>query len=55
MKQGKSVIWLFLKMKLSTTLPVESSRRELSIDGIFKNTAVTEFHSSPVLGMKLHT
>jgi len=40
-KQGKSVIWLFLKMPLSLSI-MESSRRDLFIDVdvdrfIFKN------------------
>jgi len=41
LKQGESVIWLFLKKSRSTTISMKRSRRELSIDmvihwGIFK-------------------
>jgi len=41
-KKGEIVIWLFLKINLSTTTSIKRSRRELSIDmvihrGIFKN------------------
>jgi len=31
-KQVKSIIWLFLKINLSTTISIKRSRRELSID-----------------------
>jgi len=49
-KQGKSVIWLFLKINLSTTTSMKRSRRELSIDiviqrGIFQNNQTTLFSS----------
>jgi len=40
-KQGESVIWLFLKINISITISMKRSRQELSIDmvihwGIFK-------------------
>ena len=46
--QNKSVIWLFFKINLSTTISMKRSRRELSIDilihrGIFKNNQITLF------------
>ena len=49
-RQGLSVILLFLKINLSTTISMERSRRELSIDmvihrGIFKNNQITLFPS----------
>jgi len=45
-EQGKSVIWLFLKINLSTTISMKRSRRELSIDmvihkKIFENNQIT--------------
>jgi len=45
-KQGESVIWIFLKLNLSTTISMKRSRRELSIDmvipkGIFENNQIT--------------
>jgi len=47
-KQGESVIWLFLKINLSTSISTKRSRRELSIDivvhrGAFKNNQITLF------------
>jgi len=32
MKQGECVIWIFLRINLSTTLPIKRSRPELSDD-----------------------
>jgi len=32
MKQEESVIWLFLKINISTTIAMKTARRELSID-----------------------
>jgi len=48
MKHGETSIWLFLKINLSTTISMERSRRELSIDvvihkGILKNNQITLF------------
>jgi len=48
MKKGKSVIWLFLNINLSTTISMKRSRQELSIDmvihwGILK---ITKLRSS---------
>jgi len=45
---GKNVIWVFLKIKPSTTTSIKRSRQELSIDmvidrGIFKNNQMTLF------------
>jgi len=47
-KQRKSVSWLFLKVPLSTTIAIESPRRELFIDMIverfiFQNNEITVF------------
>jgi len=47
-KVRESVIWLFLKINLSTTIAMNGSRRELSIDiiihwGIFKNNPISLF------------
>jgi len=36
-KQGKSVIWLFLKINLSRSMSINRYRRELSIDMVFHN------------------
>jgi len=43
---GEGVIWLFVKIYLSTAISMERSRRELSIDmvnhrDILKNTQIT--------------
>jgi len=47
-KQGKSVIWLIIKINLTTTILMKRSRRELSIDMliqgvIFENNQITLF------------
>jgi len=51
---GESVIWLFLKINLSTTISMKRSRRELSIDmvihrGIVKNNQITLFSCFTVI------
>jgi len=56
-KQGKGVIWLFMKMNLSTTISMKRSRRELSIDmviqrGIYKNKHITHLPCSTSISKK---
>jgi len=46
--KGKTAIWPFLRKKLSTTISMKRSRRELSIDmvihrGIIKNNKIKLF------------
>jgi len=60
-KQEESVMWLFLKIKPSTTISMKRSRRELSIDmvihrGIFKNNQITlsRFTFIPKTGVSFH-
>jgi len=55
MKQGEGVIWLSLKINLSTTLSMKKSRRELSIDMIiyrsnYKNNQIRLTVKATVLG-----
>jgi len=62
LKQGESVISLFLKINLSTTIPMKRSGRELSIDvvihmGIFKNSQIRLlpcFASIPTTEVSFH-
>jgi len=57
MKQKESVIWLFLKINPRTTISMERSRRELSIDmaihlGIIKNNQFTLSPGSTLIPKK---
>jgi len=47
-KQGKSAIWLFLKINISITISMKRSRRELSIDMVI-HVYLKKISSSPVL------
>jgi len=49
MKQGKSIVWLFLQISLSTPISMKRSYRKLFIDvvvarGVLKNNEITLFH-----------
>jgi len=48
-KQGESLIWLFLSINLPTAISMERSRRELSNDMVIHSGIFTTLRSSSVL------